>query len=124
MKQLLVALLMVSAFGGSAAHAARGEEHALIAYMRVKPGTQKTFLKAAEAVIEASRSERGNLIYELHQSVVDPQQFVFYELFKSNADLQYHRNARHTKSFLRETAPIVMENGFVLQEYKLKSDRE
>lgn len=99
------------------------EERALIAYMKVQPGTENQFLKSAENVIAESRRESGNLIYVLHQSVTNPQQFVFYELFKTNADMQYHRNARHVKDFLRETKPIVVENGFVLEEYELESSR-
>lgn len=96
-------------------------ERSLIAYMKVQPGTEKQFLEAAEDVILESRKEPGNIIYQLQQSVTNPQQFVFYELFKTNADMQYHRNARHVKDFLRITAPIVVPGGFVIEEYALNS---
>ena len=90
-------------------------ERALIAYMKVKPGTEKEFLGHAEKVITESRKESGNLRYQLHHSVANPQQFVFYELFKTDADLQYHRRATHTQKFLKDTKPITLE--FVLEQY-------
>jgi quinol monooxygenase YgiN len=93
-------------------------QRALIAYMKVKPGTESQFLEAANEVIDESRAESGNIIYNLHQSVTNPQQFVFYELFKTDADLQYHRNARHVKKFLRTVDPIVVPGKFILEEYK------
>ncbi len=72
MKTFILTLIAV----GSLTNAIAQSERALIAYMRVQPGTEQTFLKEAEAVVEVSRKESGNLIYELHQSVTNPQQFV------------------------------------------------
>ena len=112
-KLLLVGLTVLGAV--SFAGENQNSERALIAYMRVTPGSEARFLKEAEDVIEQSRAESGNLMYQLHQSVTNPSQFVFYELFKTNDDLQYHRNAVHTKAFLARTKPIT--EAFVLEEY-------
>lgn len=89
----------------------------LIAYMRVRPGTESQFLAAAQNVIALSRRERGNLMYVLQQSVENPQQFVFYELFKSDADLEYHRRSPHVVQFLNQVKPIVVPGQFILQKY-------
>lgn len=59
-------------------------ERALIAYLKVIPGAEAEFLKAAQDVIRKSRQEPGCLVYTLHQSVTDPTQLVFYEVFKTH----------------------------------------
>lgn len=93
------------------------EHRALLAYLRVQPGNEQRFLHASERLIDASRKEPGNLIYILHQSANHPQQFVFYELFRTEGDLKSHRNARHTLDFLKEVDPILAPGQFILEEF-------
>ena len=93
------------------------EQRALLAYVRVQPGNEQRFLQAAEAVIDASRREPGNMIYILHQSATHPQQFVFYELFRTESDLKSHRSAKHTIDFLKAVDPILVPGQFILEEF-------
>lgn len=104
---------------GAKAQQASVEQRALLAYLKVIPGAEAEFLAAAKDVIEKSRQEAGNLVYTLHQSVSDPTQFVLYELFKSDADLQAHRQASYVIGFLKTVNPILVPNGFVLQDYSV-----
>ena len=120
MKSFTMVLLLFAGVNGTQAQASSNRERALIAYMKVKAGAEQAFLKAAEDVIEESRRESGNIRYQLHQSVTNPQQFVFYELFGTDRDLQYHRNSTHVKTFLKKTAPITLQ--FVLEEYVPEGD--
>lgn len=117
MKTFVVSLVLMALASPSAMAAMGEDEFALIAYMRVKPGTEQQFKTLANDVIEASRKESGNIIYNLHQSTSNPQQFVFYELFESLEDLRYHRNAKHTKDFLKKTESITVPGSFLLEEY-------
>ena len=100
------------------ASTAVAEQRSLLAYLRVKEGSQEIFLEAAKDVIRESRQEAGNIIYNLHQSVNDPQQFVFYELFRSHEDLMFHRKAKHVISFLNKIKPILVKDGFTLTEFR------
>jgi len=102
------------------AQSANSGQRALLAYLKVVPGAEAEFLNATKEVKEKSRQEPGNLIYTLHQSVTDPTQFVLYELFKSDADLQAHRQASYVLGFLKTVNPILVPNGFVLQEYSVE----
>jgi quinol monooxygenase YgiN len=114
---LSVTLVGLMGFFTSAhADTQRSDKRALIAYMKVVPGTESQFLEEAEAVIEQSRQESGIVTYQLHQSVTEPQLFVFYELFASDAALQYHRNSPHVQAFLAATKAIMAE--FRLEEYR------
>lgn len=104
-------------FTAGLAKAGIQDERALFAYLKVRPGTENQFKKAAEDVIAESRRERGMLIYNLHQSLTDPQQFIFYELFRSHEDLVYHRESRHVKMFLKKVEPILIPGKFILREF-------
>lgn len=115
MKTLLMSLIVIAGLNSVSALASGNGERALIAVMKVKPGTESQFLKAAENVIVESRRESGNIRYQLHESATNPEVFAFYELFESENDLQYHKNAPHVKAFLAETKPITTL--FTLEEY-------
>lgn len=95
-----------------------GQPRALLAYLNVQPGTEGQFLEAAKDVIEKSRQEPGTIIYNLHQSITNPTQFVFYELYKSDADLQTHKRSAHVVGFLKNVKAILIPNGFALVEYR------
>ena len=96
------------------------DERALFAYLKVQPSKEKQFLDATQSVIEESRKEPGCLIYILHESEKNSQQFLFYELFKSDAALQAHRKSKHVVEFLNKVNPILIPGQFVLDEYDVK----
>lgn len=114
-------LVMISSVIGLSAGAQisqKSPQRTLIAYMKVVPGTQGRFLQSAQNVIIKSRREPGNLIYILQQSSKEPNQFVFYEVFRTDADLEYHRNSPHVRAFLEETKPILLPGKFTLEKYE------
>ena len=112
-----IALTILLAMGLGTARANDSNQRALLAYLKVKTGTEQQFLGAARDVIAKTRQEAGNITYTLHRSVADPQQFVFYELFRTEKDLQDHKSSTHVTDFLNRVNPILVQGGFVLQEY-------
>lgn len=119
--KLLNALTTIALFAvTTSARAEKTDERALFAYLKVQPGMEQQFLNAVPNVIEESRKEPGCLIYFLHESEQDPQQFLFYELYKSDADLQAHRKSKHVVDFLNTVNPMLVPNGFILNEYNVK----
>ena len=118
MKIKTIVALMVLVFGAQAQAATHSnEKRTLFAYLKVRPGTEAQFLKAAKNVIQESRKEPGNLVYILQESINDPTQFIIYELFKSDAALELHRKAKHTVRFLKEVDSILIPGQFVLEKY-------
>lgn len=115
MKLFIFILLSASNLLSISASGAENQERALIAFMKVRPGTEAQFLNEAQAVIKDSRLETGVIRYQLHRSEKDPQQFVFYELFKSSAALDFHKNSPHVKSFLSRTSSITVK--FTLESF-------
>jgi len=117
-KTLSVLMLITAVSGVSQAAPESNGPRALLAYLNIQPGAKQPFLEAAKDVILKSRQEPGVIIYNFHQSLENPSQFVIYELFKSEADLQFHRNSPHVVGFLKTVNPMLVPNGFRLVEYR------
>jgi quinol monooxygenase YgiN len=67
----------------------------LNAHLRTRPGDHPELMKAAKAMIAATRQEAGCIRYDLHVSVTDPQSMVFVEEWKDRAALEAHFSAPH-----------------------------
>lgn len=52
------------------------------------------------ALVGPTRAEAGCLTYELHRDPKSPGKFMFYEKFKSQADLDAHIAAPHFQAFV------------------------
>ena len=71
----------------------------LIARLRGKPGQESRLLRELQSLVAPTRAEPGCIAYELHQSQTDPALFMFYEIWKSQADLDAHFATSHLKAF-------------------------
>jgi quinol monooxygenase YgiN len=67
----------------------------VLASAHVKADKRDAFLEGARQVIAATVKEEGCLFYDLHQSVTDPNRFVFVERWTSREALGGHFNAPH-----------------------------
>jgi quinol monooxygenase YgiN len=70
----------------------------VIAYVRAKKGQEAHVKQILEGLTAPTRAEAGCLNYDLFQSDSDPAEFVFYENWKSDADLDRHAQAPHIKA--------------------------
>ena len=73
----------------------------VVATLTIKPETRADFIAAAIACIEETRKEKGNIAYDLHESVTDPAKMVFVEQWENEEALVPHRSAEHMKAFGR-----------------------
>jgi quinol monooxygenase YgiN len=72
----------------------------LIVNVQVKKGEQKKFLEATKPCVEATRKEKGCVLYEVHQDSEDSTRFVFVEKWKSVKALESHFGEDHVKKLL------------------------
>ena len=63
--------------------------------------TSSRAIAAATACIKETRKEKGNIAYDLHESVTDPSKMVFVEQWENAEALVPHRAADHMKAFGR-----------------------
>jgi quinol monooxygenase YgiN len=75
-----------------------GEPLTVIARLRAKAGQQARLRQQLQGLVAPSRAEAGCLLYDLHESRSDSGLFLFYEIWKSDADLDAHFQTPHIKA--------------------------
>jgi len=58
-------------------------------------------VKALHNVVDGTRKEEGNISYELHKDIADPNTYVFIEVWKSQAAIDSHNNSAHFLEFVK-----------------------
>lgn len=79
----------------------------LSAVIRVREGCEEQFLVAAEAVVLATRVEPGCVEYVLHRHDGEPGTFAFYEIWRSDEDLDAHMQTPHIAAFIAAIEPLL-----------------
>ena len=82
----------------------------VIAHIRAKPGQESRVRQVLEKLLVPTRAEADCINYDLHQSQTDPILFVFYENWKSEADLEAHARSVHIQSFRKLADEILAES--------------
>jgi len=62
----------------------------LIAILQGKPDKRDELMATLRAFVKPTRAEPGCVDYHLHVSDDDPNQFIFYENWRSRPDLDVH----------------------------------
>ena len=72
----------------------------ITAKLKVRTGSEEAMKEAMkEAAAKVRANEPGNLAYTPHQSQADPTIFLFYEKYKDQAAIEFHRQQEHYKAF-------------------------
>ena len=71
----------------------------VVATLTVKPEMRAELIAAATACIRETRKEKGNIAYDLHESVTDPTKMVFVEQWENAEALGPHRKSEHMRAF-------------------------
>lgn len=73
----------------------------IAATIAVRPEHRAELLAVFTALVSASRSEEGNLRYDLHQDLNDENRFVFFENWRDRAVVDSHNASAHFQNFLK-----------------------
>jgi quinol monooxygenase YgiN len=73
----------------------------LVARMRAKPGQEARLRAELQRLVAPTHAEAGCLSYDLHISQSDPALFLFYETWRSQADLDAHFETPHLKALVK-----------------------
>ena len=63
--------------------------------IRVKPDHLEEFLVATEANHCSTRSEPGNVRFDVLRDVSDPTRFFLYEVYRTEEDFKAHQKTEH-----------------------------
>lgn len=80
---------------------------AVVATATAKPGHTEELRAAFTKLLGPSRSDKGCLVYDLHQSTDDPDTFMMYEVWASKAELDAHLATPHLQEFGESVADIL-----------------
>jgi quinol monooxygenase YgiN len=71
--------------------------YVVLAKWTAKPGEEEAVAAAISALIEPSRAEPGNLLYQAHRDPQDPRTFLLYEQYTDEAAYRAHGESEHFK---------------------------
>jgi quinol monooxygenase YgiN len=69
--------------------------YVVVARWVAKPGEEEAVAAAIDALIEPSRAEPGNLLYQAHRDPSDPRVFLLYEQYADEAAYRAHGESEH-----------------------------
>lgn len=72
----------------------------IIAKALVPEKNQEAFTALAKPLVAASQNEEGNIAYNLHRSLSDPEELVFLEIWKDQAAIDAHNASPHFTTVL------------------------
>lgn len=79
----------------------------VIARMRAKAGQEARLRQELKELLAPTRAEAGCVTYDLHESNTEPGLFVFYEIWKSGADLDAHFETPHMTALHTKVPELV-----------------
>ena len=85
------------------------KEIVCVAEFIAKEGKEEELLEALHALIPATRSEEGNIRYELNQAIDAPRTITFIEKYAGQEAFDFHCNTPYIKTFFDTVPPRVVE---------------
>lgn len=73
----------------------------LTAVFKAKTGQERELEQTLKVMIPEVQKEEGTLMYILNQSTVDKGQFLFYEMYKDKAALEFHNSTPYFQQLLK-----------------------
>ena len=71
----------------------------VVATLTARPDKRAELIEAAKLCIAETRNEAGNIAYDMHESVTDPDRLVFVEQWQDVGALEPHRKSEHMRAF-------------------------
>ena len=83
----------------------------VVARIKAKAGMEEKVKQELLSLLSPTRSEKGCINYDLHQSFENKSLFMFYESWASKGDLEKHLGMPHMKSHMQKASEILAEPG-------------
>ena len=76
-------------------------------FLRSRAGKEEELAGRLEALVLASRSDPGVMIYDLHRSTADPASWFLYERYESQGHFNRHRENPVLRRFVADAAALL-----------------
>ena len=87
----------------------------VVAGFVVKDGKEAECLGYVKSLVEETRKEKGNIMYECCRSLDDAQKFVIMEKWESKEILDLHMQTPHFKEYIPKMDPLT--NGITVDVF-------
>lgn len=87
----------------------------ITASIRAKSGQEEALREVLLGLVAPTRAEAGCVLYDLHQDIRDPAEFLFYEIWESREVWLKHMESPHLQAF-RATADTLLDGPVRLWE--------
>lgn len=81
----------------------------VIGTLRARPERRDDLQSILAAMVSPTRAEPGCINYDFHVDAADPCVFVFYENWRSDADLEAHMKMPHLQPLLSQADRLLAE---------------
>lgn len=79
----------------------------LTVIIKSKPEHTKVVKQKLQNLVVQTRNEKACLQYDLHQSIEDPQTFVFYEVWENQDGLDLHNQQPYLVAFSKVASELL-----------------
>jgi quinol monooxygenase YgiN len=76
----------------------------ITAFWEAKPGEEDAVAKILKDFLPKAQKEAWVKQFDIHRSTTKPQQFLFYEVFRSEAGFADHQQTEHFKTLIQGQA--------------------
>lgn len=77
--------------------------------VQVVPGGRAAFVEAILDNARHARGEPGNVRFDVLQALDDPDRFLLYEAYRSEADFKAHQQTAHYLRFKEAAGPLMAQ---------------
>jgi len=78
----------------------------IVAHCIIKKEAIDEFLKCTEPLLKGSKSEAGNVSYDLFADLSSPEKFTFLETWKDQKAIDEHNASAHFQAFVAAAGPL------------------
>ena len=105
----IAAIAMIGCGPKAAQEKAEGAENAEKAPIRINclvkvtPENRDAVIALSKELVDSSRTDAGNIDYDLYESANDPSKLIIFETWEDQASLDAHAAAEHSKQHIENT---------------------
>lgn len=96
--------------------------YAVVAEVRAKAGKEAALREITLPLVAQVRAEPNNLLYFLHEDRQAPGHFVFYEIFRTQADFEAHNATPHVQAWFARL-PELADGGVKVVRMEILGNR-
>lgn len=83
------------------------EKVIISAFLAAKQDKEREVKEVLEEVLTHSRQEEGCIQYDVHQSLENNQQFMIYEIWVNEDEINKHIDTEHYKKYREDIEPLI-----------------